>query len=131
MKEIPLEEIIELRISPSYQRKLSEFQRVINDLINQPNYLITENTRYDIYDHLNESRRGLVAEFTKLGVALVGTTLGISCALNNELPLEVLREFLGDGAVLGSWSPLYIRHQENRNRSLATSFVTDIKNLQR
>lgn len=130
LKEIPLEEIIQLRNSQSYKRKLLEFQRSLDNLINQPNYHITESTGYDIQEHLNESRKGLVAELSSLGVALVGTTIGISCTLNNAIPIEIFREIIGSATVFSSCKPIYNRFQENRNRRLATSFVTDIKNLQ-
>lgn len=131
IKEIPIVEIIQLRNSQSYQKRLNEFQSAVNRLINQPNYQITENTMYDIQDNLYESKLGLASELSSLGVALVGTTIGISCSFNNALPLEVFREALGVGTVFSSCIPLYTRYQENRKRKLAASFVTDIKNLQR
>ncbi|MCE4045164.1 hypothetical protein LXM56_13575 [Lysinibacillus fusiformis] len=131
LKEIPLEEIIELRNSPSYQRKLNEFQNIVDKIFNEPNYEITENTIYDIHNNLYESKKGLTAELLNLGITLVETAIGVSSTLNNPISLEALREVLGGRTILESWRPLYSRYQNNRNRRLATSFVTDIKNLQR
>ncbi len=131
LKEIPVEEIIELRNSPSYQRKLKEFQNIVDNIFNRPNYAITENTIYDIHNNLYECKKGLAAELLNLGFSLVETAIGVSGALNNAIPIEVLKEVIEGRTIFESLSPLYSRYQNNRDRRLATSFVTDIKNLQR
>jgi len=131
LKEIPLNEIIQLRNSSSYQKKLFEFQLAVDRLINNHDYQITERTMYDIHYNIQESKNGLIGELSSFGTALIGTTIGISCSLNDSLPLEVFREVLGTGTVFSSFMPLYKRYGNRRERRLAASFVTDLKQLNR
>ncbi|MGE7841414.1 hypothetical protein ACQKNX_11525 [Lysinibacillus sp. NPDC093712] len=129
IEDIQLEDIIKLRNTQSYQQKLKEFQKLVDVMINQPNYKVNENTPSDIERLLIEGQQGLAFELLDLGIALTGTIIGITSSFNGNIS-EQVREGLGIGSVGTSLRPLHTRLQDRKTRKKAASFVTDISKLQ-
>lgn len=129
LESIPLKKIVELRNKDSFQKKLKQFQLAVSELSNISNENLTEQTIYQIKQHILSSKEELRSDIIQLGASLSATILGVQIALSDGGGnSELIKEFLGAGA-LASVPMIYGKVKRNWNKGLATRYLTDIKKL--
>ncbi|MEK0224071.1 MULTISPECIES: hypothetical protein [Bacillus cereus group] len=132
LQDIPLREIVKLRNKNGFQKKLKAFQAAVNELTSIPNNNFTEQSIYEIKRNISFAKESLKSEIVDIGLALSTTILGVHLVFsNNGSDLELLKEMLGLGAIANGIPQVYDKLHRNWDRSLATRYLTDIKNLDR
>lgn len=130
LREIPLEEIINLRNKQSFQNKLNAFHTVLSDFTNTPGQKLTESNCKQIEEYLKVSIFDLTADITDFATSTVATALGVWLVYSSKGDnLELAKEFLGFGTTMGGAIQVYGKIQTTRKKYLAARYFTDLKKL--
>ncbi|MGF7060386.1 hypothetical protein [Brassicibacter mesophilus] len=126
--DIPIQSIIELRNKSSYKKKLNAFHKIV-DKFNTVNQLDKFNV-HELKTEVEYRVKDIKSDIITLGTSVASVTLGTYIAVDNSMmPIELLKELIGVGFVIGGVIQLYPGIRNINNKRLAKSYLTELKKL--
>lgn len=127
---ISIEEIIKLRVKPSYQNRLKAFRQAVTKLNDLSGGNMSESNYWEIINQIEDTKSGLASEILNLGVTFTQVGLGIFLAFGPQINnYELIKEIAGVGMVITGTSSL-INRMKSEER-MASQYLTQIRNFRK